>query len=165
MEPITAALAAIAAVKKTVEVIKQARSAVDDVASLGPMLGTYFGNKSKAAQALQEAKEAGGSNLAQAIQLEMELLSQKQFEEELKMLFFQSGHADIWQNIQKRIAESERELREAQRREREAAIQRKKKLKQRIEVAIGVVLGLSFIPVVIWAIIELAILIRDMKGI
>ncbi len=102
MEPISTALAAFAAVQKTVQLIKQAQKTVNDVSSLGPMLGKYFGAKQETVKALEEAKKKGGSSLSQAIQIEMELLSQKQFEDELKMIFFQTGHADIWENIQKR---------------------------------------------------------------
>ena len=60
--------------------------------------------------------------MAQAIQIEMQLLSQKQFEDELKMIFFQTGHADIWENITKRVQEGEQAQREAARRARDAAI-------------------------------------------
>ena len=56
----------------------------------------------------------------------MELLSQKQFEDQLKMIFFQTGHADIWDNIQKRVQEGEQAQREAQRRARDAAIKKAK---------------------------------------
>jgi len=107
MEPISTALAAFAAVQKTVQLIKQAQKTVNDVSSLGPLLGNYFGAKQQTVKALEEAKKKGGSSLSQAIQIEMELLSQKKFEDELKMIFFQTGHADIWENIMKRVQAGE----------------------------------------------------------
>lgn len=154
MEPITLALSAFAAVQKTVQVIKQAQKTVDDVSSLGPMLGQYFGAKQETVKALEEAKKKGGSSLAQAIQIEMELLSQKKFEDELKMIFFQTGHADIWENIQKRVQEGEKAQRESQRRARDAAIKKAKKMAELINIVIGVVLIVLLVPPLIWLVIH-----------
>lgn len=154
MEPITLALSAFAAVQKTVQVIKQAQKTVNDVSSLGPMLGKYFGAKQETVKALEEAKKKGGSSMAQAIQIEMELLSQKKFEDELKMIFFQTGHADIWENIQKRVQEGEQAQREAQRRARDAAIQKAKKMKQMVELCIGIGLVVLLVPPLIWFVIQ-----------
>lgn len=154
MEPISAALAAFAAVQKTVQVIKQAQKTVNDVSSLGPMLGQYFGAKQETVKALEEAKKKGGSSLAQAIQIEMELLSQKQFEDQLKMIFFQTGHADIWENIQKRVQEGEQAQREAQRRARDAAMKKAKKAKAMIEMVIGIGLVVLLVPPLIWVLIQ-----------
>lgn len=161
MEPISTALAAFAAVQKTVQVIKQAQKTVNDVASLGPLLGQYFGAKQDTVKALSEAKKKGGSSLAQAIQIEMQLLSQKKFEDELKMIFFQTGHADIWENIQKRVQEGEQAQREAARRARDAAIQKAKKAKQMIEMAIGIGLVVLLVPPLIWVVIQGLIYARD----
>ena len=54
MEPISTALAAFAAVQKTVQVIKAAQKTVNDVSSLGPLLGQYFGAKQETVKALEE---------------------------------------------------------------------------------------------------------------
>ena len=154
MDPITVAMTAFAAVQKTVQVIKQAQKTVNDVSSLGPMLGQYFGAKQQTVKALEEAKKKGGSSLAQAIQIEMELLSQKKFEDELKMIFFQTGHADIWENIQKRVQEGEQAQREAQRRARDAAIQKAKKMAELVNIVIGVVLIVLIVPPLAWLVIQ-----------
>ena len=154
MDPITVAMTAFAAVQKTVQVIKAAQKTVNDVSSLGPMLGQYFGAKQDTVKALEEAKKKGGSSMAQAIQMEMELLSQKQFEDELKMIFFQTGHADIWENIQKRVQEGEQAQREAQRRARDAAIVKARKAKQMMEMAIGIGLVVLLVPPLIWVLIQ-----------
>lgn len=161
MDPITAAMAAFAAVQKTVQVIKQAQKTVNDVASLGPMLGQYFGAKQDTVKALEQAKKQGGSSLAQAVQIEMQLLSQKKFEDELKMIFFQTGHADIWNNIQKRVQEGEQAQRDAQRRARDAAIQKAKKAKAMIEMAIGIGLVVLLVPPLIWVVVQGLIYARD----
>jgi t-SNARE complex subunit (syntaxin) len=154
MDPITIAMTAFATVQKTVQVIKQAQKTVNDVSSLGPMLGQYFGAKQETVKALEEAKKKGGSSLAQAIQIEMELLSQKQFEDQLKMIFFQTGHADIWENIQKRVQEGEQAQREAQRRARDAAIKKAKKMAEMVNIVIGVVLVVLLVPPLIWLVIH-----------
>lgn len=161
MEPITLALSAFAAVQKTVQVIKQAQKTVNDVSSLGPMLGQYFGAKQETVKALEEAKKKGGSSLAQAIQIEMELLSQKQFEDELKMIFFQTGHADIWENIQKRVQEGEQAQREAQRRARDAAIKKAKKMAEMVNIAIGIGLVVLLVPPLAWLVIQGIMFAKD----
>lgn len=161
MDPITIAMTAFATVQKTVQVIKQAQKTVNDVSSLGPMLGQYFGAKQETVKALEEAKKKGGSSLAQAIQIEMELLSQKKFEDELKMIFFQTGHADIWNNIQKRVQEGEQAQREAQRRARDAAIKKAKKMAEMVNIVIGVVLIVLLVPPLIWLVIQGIMFAKD----
>jgi lysophospholipase L1-like esterase len=161
MDPITVAMTAFAAVQKTVQVIKQAQKTVNDVSSLGPMLGQYFGAKQDTVKALEEAKKKGGSSMAQAIQIEMELLSQKKFEDELKMIFFQTGHADIWENIQKRVQEGEQAQREAQRRARDAAIKKAKKMAEMVNIAIGIGLVVLLVPPLIWLVIQGIMFAKD----
>ena len=78
MEPISTALAAFAAVQKAVQVIKQAQKTVNDVSSLAPMLGQYFGAKKDATQALEQAKKEGGSSLAKAVEIEIQLMQQRE---------------------------------------------------------------------------------------
>ena len=89
--------------------IKKASAAVDDVASLGPLIGKYFDAKHEATKAVRESKKAGGSNMGKAIEIEMALKAQRDFEEQLKGLFFSSNNMDIWQNIMKRVAEMDQE--------------------------------------------------------
>lgn len=161
MEPISTALAAFAAVQKTVQIIKQAQKTVNDVSSLGPMLGKYFGAKQETVKALEEAKKKGGSSLAQAVEIEMQLLSQKKFEDELKMIFFQTGHADIWENIQKRVQEGEQAQREAQRRARDAAIKKAKKMAEMVNIAIGIGLVVLLVPPLIWLVIQGILFAKD----
>lgn len=53
IDPITA----MAAVSSAVKLIKKAAATVDDVASLGPLLGKYFDAKQTAVKAVKEAKK------------------------------------------------------------------------------------------------------------
>jgi hypothetical protein len=136
-------LTAMAAVSTAVNLIKKASKTVDDVRSLGPLLGKYFDAKHEATKAVNHDKKKGGSNMGAAIQAELELMQQKSFEEDLKMLFFQSGNADVWQNIQIRVAQMNRDDALDAKREKEAAERRRKAMAQAIETGIGVVLILA----------------------
>lgn len=136
-------LTAMAAVSTAVNLIKKASKTVDDVRSLGPLLGKYFDAKHEATKAVSQAKKKGGSNMGAAIQVELELMQQKQFEEELKMMFFQTGNADVWQNIEIRVAQMNRDDAHNARREKEAAEKRRKAIAQAVETGIGVVLILA----------------------
>jgi len=154
MDPITVALTAFAAVQKTVSVIKQAQKTVNDVQSLAPMLGQYFGAKKQATDALEQAKKEGGSSLAQAIEIEIQLMQQREWEENLKMIFFQTGRADVWEAIQKRVAEGEQAEREARRRANDAAKVKARKMAEMINMIIGVVLVILLVPPIAWLIIQ-----------
>ena len=98
-------VSALSAVQSAVALIKKASKTVDDVASLGPMIGKYFDAKATATKAVREAKRKGGSNMGKAIELELAIKAQADFERELQGLFFASNNMDIWQNIMKRVAE------------------------------------------------------------
>jgi hypothetical protein len=53
-----------------------------------------------------ESKKAGGkSNMGTALQIEMALEQARAFEEELKMLFMQTGKIDVWNKIKERQAQ------------------------------------------------------------
>jgi prophage DNA circulation protein len=161
MEPISTALAAFAAVQKAVSVIKQAQKTVNDVSSLAPMLGQYFGAKKEATQALEQAKKEGGSSLAKAVEIEIQLMQQREWEEGLKMVFFQTGRADVWEAIQKRVAEGEQAERENRRRARDAAKQRAKKVAQMVEIAIAVGFLVILVPPLIYFVIQGLLYAKD----
>jgi hypothetical protein len=108
MEPITMALTAMAAVQKTVSMIKQASKTADDVRSLGPLLGRYFEQKHEVTKALKVAKKKGGSNMGQAVQIELDLKAQRDFEEQVKGLFF-PNNMDVWKAIMDRVAEMDKQ--------------------------------------------------------
>lgn len=125
MEPITMALTAMAAVQKTVSMIKQASKTVDDVRSLGPLLGQYFEEKHKVTKALKNAKTKGGSNMGQAVQIELDLKSQRDFEEQVKGLFF-PNNMDVWNAIMERAAQMDEQDKIDAKRARDRALQAKK---------------------------------------
>jgi hypothetical protein len=137
MDPITVAFAGLAAVQKTVSLIKKASATVDDVKSLGPLLGKYFDQKHETTKALRKAKKTG-SNMGRAIEIELALKQQADFENELKMLFFQTGNADVWQAIQVRVAQMNRDDAHEARREKEEAARKSKEFWETVQAAIGV---------------------------
>lgn len=141
-------MTAMAAVSAAVDMIKKASSTVDDVASLGPLIGKYFDAKHNATKAAREAKKAGGSNMGKAIEIELAIKAQKDFEEQLKGLFFSSNNMDVWNNIQKRVADMNAEdIAEARRekaRERQREIRNQEITEVFIAIGIAAVLGIFF---------------------
>ena len=134
IDPITA----MAAVSSAVSMIKKASAMVDDVKSLGPLLGKYFDAKQTAVKAVRENKKAGGSNMAKAIELELALKAQADFERDLQMLFMQTGNIDVWNNIKKRVADMEAEDRKEQHKEAAAARRKKQEMDELMDwIAIG----------------------------
>lgn len=134
MEPISTALAAFAAVQKVVSLIKQASKTADDVKSLGPLLGRYFDAKHSATKAVREAKRAGGSNMGKAIEIEMQLKQQADFEKSLNALFFETNNMDVWQAIMARVQQMNKEDEEDARLQRIADRKAKKKQEEIDEI-------------------------------
>jgi uncharacterized membrane protein len=149
IDPVTA----MAAVSAAVDMIKKASATVDDVSSLGPLIGKYFDAKQTATKAAQEAKKAGGSNMGKAIEIELALKAQKDFEEQLKGLFFSTNNMDIWASIMQRVNEMNAEDKaESQREARRAQIAAKKR-QEMIEMTIAIVLIVIMAIFVLWAVI------------
>lgn len=120
-------MTALAGLQSAISMVKKASKVANDLGSLAPMIGKMFDAKSAATKALIEAKKSKkGSNLGAALQIEMALEQARAFEEELKMLFMQTGKIDVWNKIKARQAEMDRDdaiemrkLREAEKREKE----------------------------------------------
>lgn len=129
---------AMAAVSTAVNMIKKAASTVDDVRSLGPLLGKYFDAKHQAVKAVQTAKKDGGSNMAKAIEIELALKQQADFERELQMLFMQTGNIDVWQAIQQRVLEMNRDDALEARKAKEAEQRRARETQEAIEIGLAV---------------------------
>ena len=89
--------------------VKKASKVANDLGSLAPMLGKMFDAKSQATKAMLQAKSKKGSNMGDALQIEMALEQARAFEEELKMLFMQTGKIDVWNKIKARQAEMDRD--------------------------------------------------------
>lgn len=158
MEPITMALTAMAAVQKTVSMIKQASKTADDVRSLGPLLGKYFEQKHEVSKALKVAKKKGGSNMGQAVQIELDLKAQRDFEEQVKNLFF-PNNMDVWNSIMVRVAEMDKQDKLDMQLARDKALRAKREQEELVEILI-VVGGVIIIFAVVgfgayWVLFEL----------
>jgi hypothetical protein len=148
-------ISAMAAVSAAVNMIKKASKTVDDVASLGPLIGKYFDAKHTATKAASAAKKAGGSNMGKAIEIELALKAQRDFEEQLKGLFFSSNNMDIWNNIQQRVAEMNKEDVAEQRREAARTLNASKKRKEMIELTIAITLICVIAIIIFWGVLEI----------
>lgn len=137
MDPITLALAGMAAVQKTVSMIKEASSTIDDVRSLGPLLGRYFEQKHEVTKALTQAKSAGGSNMGKAVQIELDLKAQRDFEEQVKGLFF-PNNIDVWNAIMLRVAEMDKQDKLDVQLARDRALRAKQEREELVEILIVV---------------------------
>jgi hypothetical protein len=137
-------LTALAGIQAAVALIKKVSKTVDDVSSLGPVLGKYFDAKSTATKAVVEAKKSK-SSMGTAIQIEMALDQAKRFEAELQLLFMQAGKIDVWNKIKERAAAMDVEAAHDARREKEAAAKHKKEVEETLEI---VLLALVFFAMV-----------------
>ena len=109
--------------------VKKASKVANDLGGLAPMIGKMFDAKSAATRAMIEAKQGGnkGSNMGAALQIEMALEQARAFEEELKMLFMQTGKIDVWNKIKERQAQMDaddareiRKLKDLEKKQKEA---------------------------------------------
>ena len=99
-------LTALAGIQNAISMVKKAAKVANDLGSLAPMIGKMFDAKSVATKSMLQAKQSGkGSNMGTALQIEMALEQARAFEEELKMLFMQTGKIDVWNKIKARQAE------------------------------------------------------------
>ena len=99
-------MTALAGIQSAISLVKKAAKVANDLGSLAPMIGKMFDAKSTATKALMEAKSSKkGSNMGTALQIEMALEQARAFEEELKLLFMQTGKIDVWNKIKARQAD------------------------------------------------------------
>jgi hypothetical protein len=165
MEPITTALAALGVVKQIVNVIKQADSTIQDVSSLGPLLGRYFDKKHEITKSLRETSKPGfkGSNMGRAAEIELELKSMAQFENEMQFIFMTTGNIDVWNKIVARSAAMDEEDRANQRRAADALKQARKKRKENLELGIAITLSTITLVILMWIGIEAIYYCREVK--
>lgn len=148
-------ISAMAAVSAAVGMIKKAAATVEDVRSLGPLLGKYFDAKHTATKAAREAKKAGGSNMGKAIEIELALKQQEDFERELQQLFIYSGNADVWQKIVQRTNDMNRAEIEEERAERARAKRRQKEVQDAAAVFGALLIASALIGGIVFAIYSL----------
>ena len=119
------------------------------MSSLGPVLGKYFDAKSTATKAVVQAKKSK-SSMGTAIQIEMALDQARRFEDELQLLFMQSGKVDVWNKIKSRAMAMDVESAHDARREKEAAANRKAEMDEVVELALLAVIFFSLIGVILY---------------
>jgi hypothetical protein len=148
IDPVSCLLAVSSAVK----LLKTAVQTTKDLESLGGVLGQFFTAKSQAIQVVQQSKTKGfkGSAMAQAIELELKLEEMRNYEEQIKMLFFSSNKMDVWAKIVARAASIDKEAAHDARREREAAARRKKEVDEAIELTLLAVIFFSLVGVILY---------------
>ena len=142
-------LTALAGIQAAVALIKKVSKTVDDVSSLGPVLGKYFDAKSTASKAVVQAKKSK-SSMGTAIQIEMALDQAKRFEDELQLLFMQSGKVDVWNKIKSRAAAMDVESAHEARKEKEAAARHKKEMDEVIELVLMALVFFSLVGAIIY---------------
>jgi hypothetical protein len=153
IDPITA----LSAISSAVALVKKVSKTVDDVASLGPVLGKYFDAKEQAIEVVKQAKSGGfkGSTLGKALELEMALEQAREFEEQVKMLFFQANKMDVWARITARAQQMEIDAAHDARRKKEAAKKRQAEMEEMLILIGGAIVGIVSLSVIGWVVMQL----------
>ena len=153
IDPITA----LAAVSSAVNLVKKAVATVQDVQSLGPVLGKYFDAKAAAIEVVEKSKAGGfaGSAMGKALELEMALEQAREFEEQVKMLFFQSNKMDVWMRITARAQQMEVDAAHAARRRKDAEKKKAEEVEEIITLVVGGVIALASAGVIAWVVIQI----------
>lgn len=135
---------ALAAVNTAIKLVKTTVKTVQNLESLGPCLGQFFSAK---AEAVAVVKKGGfsGSAMGKALELELAIEQARAFEEEVKMLFFQSNKMDIWAKIVARAAQMTSDQIQSDKRVREA----KKRRAAEIDELLTIILILFVTAVVL----------------
>lgn len=152
IDPITA----LAAISSAVQLVKKVSKTIDDVASLGPVLGKYFEAKEQAIEVVKRSQkgEFKGSALGKALELEMALEQAREFEEQVKMLFFQANKMDVWQRITARAKQMEIDAAHTARRKKEAAQRRNDEIEEMLLIASAVLVSLLLIGVTFYFVFQ-----------
>ena len=157
-------ISALAAVSAAVNLVKKAVKTVDDVRSLGPVLGKYFDAKADAVKVLEEANKGGfsGSNMGKAVELELAIENARQFEEQVKQLFF-PHNMDVWEKIVNRRRQMDEDDKAQRRRAADAAKQARKKRKEQIELWTAITLASVTLVLLMWLGAEIVYYCREVK--
>lgn len=140
---------ALDAVNKAVALVKKAAKTVDNVESLGPVLGKYFDAKAQAVASAQAAK-SNGSNMGKAMEIELALEAQKEFENDLKNLFWSANKMDVWQRIKAREAQMNVDAAKAASKAKALAKKKKQEQDEMIELVIALILAVALLGVLLW---------------
>ncbi len=152
IDPITA----LAAISSAVQLVKKVSKTVDDVASLGPVLSRYFEAKEQAIEVVKQAKAGGfkGSSMGKALELEMALESAREFEESVKMLFFQSNKMDVWARITARAKQMDIDAAHEAKRKKEARQRRQAEIDEIVLIAVAVLATVVVIGATVYFVLE-----------
>jgi predicted Rdx family selenoprotein len=143
---------ALAAISTAVKLVKTAIKTVQDVESLGPVLGGFFSAKSEAIKVVEQAKTGGfkGSSMGKAVELELAIEQARMFEKEVEMLFFSSNKMDVWQKIVARASDMDREAAADIRRARDEKIKRKEEIDEAIELVLVLLIFFMIMGGTVW---------------
>ena len=160
MDPLTA----LAAVSAAVNLVKKAVKTIDDVRSLGPVLGKYFDAKAEAVKVLDEVHKGDfkGSNMGKAVELELAIESARAFEEQVKGLFF-PNNMDVWEKIVNRRAQMDADDKAQRRRAADSAKQARKKRKEDLELWTAITLASVVLALLIWVGVEILFYCQEVK--
>lgn len=151
IDPITA----LEGLQSAIAVVRKAAKVANDLGGLAGVVGKLFDARSQATKAMLEAKRSGNkSNFSVAMQIENALMETTKLENQLQLLYMQTGNIDVWNKIKARAAEMDRddaiEARKAKEQEK-----RQKAIKQeQMAWAISIVVLVMFAGAVIWGINE-----------
>ena len=152
IDPITA----LEGLQTAISVVKKASKVATDLAGLAPSISRMFDAQSTATKAMLQAKRTGGkSNLGAALQIEMALDEAKRFEEQLKMLFMQTGRIDVWNAAKARQAEMDRDDAKEMAELKAADKKRKEDEAEQLAWAFGIVIIVMFLGAIGWGIAEI----------
>jgi hypothetical protein len=153
IDPITA----LAAVSSAVNLVKKAVKTVQDVQSLGPVLGQYFDAKTQASEVVEKAKTGRfkGSALGKALELELALEQAREFEEQVKMMFFQSNKMDVWMRITARAKQMEADAARAEGKRKAEAKRRQAEIDDMFLIGIAVLTSVFVLGLTVYFIVEL----------
>jgi hypothetical protein len=153
IDPITA----LEGLQTAISVVKKASKVASDLAGLAPSISRMFDAQSTATKAMLQAKRTGGkSNLGAALQIEMALDEAKRFEEQLKMLFMQTGRIDVWNAAKARQAEMDRDDAKEMAELKAAEKKQKEDEAEQLQWAVGIVVIVMLLGAIGWIIGEVS---------
>jgi hypothetical protein len=152
IDPITA----LAAISSAVTLVKKAAKTVDDVASLGPVLGKYFAAKEQAIEVVKKSQngEFKGSALGKALELEMALEQAREFEKQVQMLFFQANKMDVWMRITARAKQMEIDSANAARRKKALALRRSEEIEEMFLIVAALLVSIVLVGVTFYFVFQ-----------
>ena len=152
IDPITAfatAQAAVAGIQKAIKLGK-------DINGLVGEFGKFFDAKDVVQKAANDAGKSGKSDTARAMEIVMQANALREAEEQLKHQLVYGGYPELWEMMLKERMKIKQAREKA---EREARIERKKVVAQRLLIAqiVGAVITLGILGVIVIFIVRQAL--------